>query len=169
MRLVFIRHAMAESAGGGGSEGGKLTREGTQQAKAVAIALKAMGIDIQRVFTSPLLHAAETGGIIAHEFGGVGLEAIEALTPPGDGRRLRQRIAELMDSDIAAAAVVGHAPSLGEMLGELIADTRSVGVEIPRAGAAMIELPVEEAPNGAVLHWLLTYEQIEAVALWGRR
>lgn len=164
MQLIFIRHTVAERESQAGDEGRKLTREGTQQAKTIALALKSLNVGLKRILTSPLLRTAETAAIIAHELKNVPVEETPSLTPPGDGTKLRQQLAELLDEEVACVGLVGHSPSLDELLAEIIADTRRVGLSFTKGGAAMVELPVEEAPNGAILHWLLTYEQLAALA-----
>lgn len=164
MQVVFIRHATAEPEGSAGDQGRRLNRKGVHEAKTVAAAFKAMNIKIQRILTSPILRAAETAGIVAHDLGNVPIESFDSLMQPGDGRRLRQRLAEMMDQEMKAVALVGHSPALDELLAEVIADTRQVGVSLTKAGAALVELPVEDAPNGAVLRWMMTYEQLEALA-----
>ena len=68
MRVVFIRHATAE-ARGENAQGQKLTPRGIREAKTVAVALRNLGLVPQKVLTSPLLHAAETAAIIAHDWG----------------------------------------------------------------------------------------------------
>ena len=163
MRIVFIRHATAEPRGDQ-SHGQRLTAKGTRQAKVIAQAMGAMGLHPEKVMTSPLLHAAETAAIIAHELGAGQIEELPSLLPPGDERRLRQRIAELMDAEVDVAAMVGHSPALEEMIADMIADTRRVGLSLTRGGIALVELPVEDSPNGAVLHWMLDYEQVAAMA-----
>lgn len=163
MRIVFIRHATAEPKGEE-SHGQKLTAKGTRQAKTLAQAMAVLGLHPERVMTSPLLHAAETAAIIAHELGIGQIEELPSLLPPGDERRLRQRIAELMDDEVDVVAMVGHAPAMDEMIADIIADTRRVGLALTRGGMALVELPVEDAPNGAVLHWMLDHEQVAAVA-----
>ena len=81
MQVIFIRHATAEREDAAGDEGRKLTKEGTQQCKHLAVALKAMQMDVRKVLTSPLLRAAETAAIIAHELGGLGLYAFVEEDP----------------------------------------------------------------------------------------
>ncbi len=163
MRVVFIRHATAE-ARGENAQGQKLTPRGIREAKTVAVALRNLGLVPQKVLTSPLLHAAETAAIIAHELGPLRIEEAPSLLPPGDERRLRQRLAELMDEETNVVVLVGHSPAMEQMIADVIADTRRVGIAMTRGGMALVELPVEDAPNGAVLHWLMDHEQVAAVA-----
>lgn len=162
MQVIFVRHAAAEPMGKV-PEGQKLTADGIRQAKTVAIALRAMNLHPEQVLTSPLLHAAETAAIIAREFG-VKIDESPSLLPPGDDVKLRQQLANLLDQDAQTVLFVGHAPSLQEMLSDIVADTRRVGMVLDQAGAALIELPVEDAPNGAMLRWLLEYGHLAAVA-----
>jgi len=163
MQVIFIRHATAEPAGAGGDAARRLTAKGRTGSAAAAEALSAMGVKLARVLSSPLVRAMQTAGIAA-EAHGAELEEAEFLAPPGDAKAMRSRLAKLAGEAVETVGLVGHAPSLDELLGELAAGSDDIGVSLPKGGVACVELPPAESGDAPELRWLLRRKQLALLA-----
>ena len=158
MEILFVRHATAEVAGKGGDAARKLTSKGVQEAKMLAGALEAMDLAIDKVLTSPLARAAQTAAILGERMGAAVAES-DLLGPGGDRDELRSLLRQLALEGLGAVALVGHTPTLEQMIGDLIADNPAAGMSLSKAGAALVEL--SDNGSGAELRWLLRRSQLE--------
>jgi phosphohistidine phosphatase len=158
MQILFIRHATAEQAGKGGDAARKLTGKGVQEAKMLAGALEAMGETVDKVLTSPLARATQTAAILGERLGAA-VEESDLLAPGGDREELRSLLGQLAADGLQAVALVGHTPTLEQMIGELIAGSPAVGISLSKAGAALVEL--SQSARSAELRWLLRRSQLE--------
>lgn len=168
MKVLFIRHGSAEPAGQGHDKDRQLTHDGRRDVEITAEAIKAMGIRLEHIISSSLARAMETARILSQVHSKARIEAEEMLVPPVDTSGVRKRLAQLLHEGANAVALVGHAPTLCQCAGELVADTRQVGFCINKAGAACIEMPDEESPTGARLCWLMQREQLALIATNGK-
>ena len=161
MQVIFIRHASAAPAGADGDEARQLNEEGKAQAVVAAKALKRLGAGLELILTSPLLRAVQTAGIIAEVHGGPDVEQTQLLAPPADAAGLRSRLAQLLAQGIGTIGIVGHAPSLDDCIGVIVAARPKIGLSLSKAGAACVQVP-DEWPNArAELRWLMRREQLE--------
>lgn len=160
MKAVFIRHAAAQQASELGDAGRKLTKEGKAQAKATAWALKALDIDVEMILASPLRRAVETARLVAAVHGVGAVEQEDALAPPGDAKTILKRLKELHRQGRNAVALVGHAPSLDQVLSLAAAGVEDIGVSLSKAGAACVLLG--DAP--ARLLWVMHRDQLKRLA-----
>jgi phosphohistidine phosphatase SixA len=163
LRAIFVRHGHAEPSTDGDAER-NLDERGRREAVVAAEALAVMHLPIERVFSSSLVRAMQTAAIVAQVHSHAEVEAEEFLVPPLNTHGIRQRLGELMRAGVRGAVLVGHDPSLGECVGELIADTRQVGMHMGTGGAACIELADEHSPTGAHLCWMMNQEQLAIIA-----
>ena len=164
MQAIFIRHGDAAPAGGGPDADRQLTEEGRNQSLTAAEALRAMGVKLERVLTSPLARAVQTAGTVAEVHDGAEVEVAEFLAPPGDAKPLGKRLAELDREGISAVALIGHTPSLEECIGELVAGTSGLGLSLQKAGAACVEVPPPESSDSPELRWLMRRGQLAMLA-----
>lgn len=158
MQVLFIRHATAHPASAAGDAQRKLTKQGTCEARMLGSAVKAMEITVDKILTSPLVRAVQTAAIVAEELG-ADVDEAEFLAPGGGQQNMRRRLAELSAQGVKCVALVGHCPSLEQMIGELIAGDPKVGISLAKAGAAMVE--TADGAGNAELCWLLRRRQIE--------
>jgi phosphohistidine phosphatase len=158
MEVLFVRHAMAEQAGRGGDAARNLTGKGIEEARMLAGALETMGVTADRVLTSPLARAAQTAAILGERLGAA-VEETDLLGPGGDRDELRSRLKQLAAEGVGAVALVGHTPTLEQMIGDLIADNPAAGLSLSKAGAALVELA--DNARTAELRWLLRRSQLE--------
>lgn len=158
MRILFVRHATAGQAGRGGDAARKLTSKGVQEAKMLAGALKAMGVAVDKVLTSPLARAAQTAAILSERLGAE-VEESALLAPGGDRAELRSLLEQLAAEGLQTVILVGHSPTLEQMVGDLIAGNPAAGISLSKAGAALVEQA--ENSRSAELRWLLRRSQLE--------
>ncbi len=164
MDVVFIRHAAAEPAGEGGDPARRLTDKGKDQSRRTARALAAMGVKIDAILTSPLARAAQTAEIVAAELGTPGPVQTDCLAPPGDVDELSDVLAGLRGEGIETVAVVGHAPSMDELLAHLAVGVDDIGTSLNKAGAACVALPDPHSHDVAELRWLMRRQQLAMIA-----
>jgi phosphohistidine phosphatase len=150
VRFYVIRHATAEPAREGLDDANRaLTDRGRKRARRAFRGLARIAT-IDRVLASPLVRARETADLLASELDlGPPEEAIE-LAPEGDLAALVERLST--SSPETGVALVGHMPSLGELVAKL-AGGRGLAVDLKRASVAA--LMGEPREGGAVLEWLL--------------
>lgn len=119
MELILWRHAEAAEAGPGESDlGRKLTGKGEKQARRMAEWLHAHLPDSARILVSPALRTQQTARALA-EVGHRRLRLVEEIAPGADAD------AVLAAADWPAArqatVIVGHQPTLGEVVSRLLA------------------------------------------------
>jgi phosphohistidine phosphatase len=120
MRLVLVRHAEAEPERPGlGDPGRALTALGRQQAQDTARWLGRLIPDGDRkIWTSPLLRAAETAEILAVAWPGAKIEQAEALST---GRTVQLQLALVQGLPFNAGnTLVGHEPLMAELATQLL-------------------------------------------------
>jgi len=164
MQVIFIRHASAEQADKDKDETRRLTEEGKAEARTTAMALRRMGVKLERVLSSPLPRAVQTAEIIASVHADAQVEAIDLLAPPADAKGLRARLAQLLAGGPKAVAAVGHAPSLEECLSFLVAGRPKIGLVLSKAGAACVDLPAEWPDAMPELAWVMKRDQLAILA-----
>ena len=145
MKLYLLRHGQADWPDWSGDDDDRpLTREGIAEMRAVALALKVMKVQPDRVLASPLPRALRTAELAA--------EALERQVETHDGLRPGFGRAEY-DAIITAhdggdLMLVGHEPDLSELTRSLT----GARVKFPKAATAAIEIdPDSPAPR---LLWL---------------
>ena len=150
MQVYVIRHAEAEPAGAGGDAARRLTARGQQEARAVAAALRARGVQWDALLTSPLARARETAVLLAADLAADPPEPSPVL----DGRAPADAILDELSIHPAdqRIALVGHMPVVAELV------ALATGGEPPRfptAAVARIDFPQRPAPGRGRLAWLL--------------
>lgn len=159
MKLLVIRHGPAGSREAWAAESGEpdelrpLTKRGRKKTRAAARGLVEEVGTIDVLATSPLVRAAETAEIVAKAFGGPDPETCDELRPE---RRPDELLAWLRAREHdAVAAVVGHEPHLGFLLGWLLTGENDAFIELKKCGTALLEFDDPPAGGNAVLRWVL--------------
>jgi len=164
MTLYVLRHGVAETAAPGGDDAARhLTQRGRTKMRAAAAGLRALGIPLDVLLTSPLPRAAETAQIVAAAFGGTPApRTLPALVPgvaaPEVVRALKPfaRHGHVM--------VVGHEPRLSELASLVLTGSPDrLAVRLKKGGCLAIELTSLVPPAGGVLRWLLTPRQLRRI------
>lgn len=169
MRLVLVRHAIAEDAPppGGSDDDRLLSEKGRRRFRAAARGLARLVPPFDRVLTSPLPRAAETARILVSAFG-LAIQPVpcDALAPGGGiGKPLFSAVGEAAPE--AVIALVGHEPLLSTLAAHLLSpDGTRVEIELKKGGVCVIDVASLPPPSGGLLLCLMTPR---ALRLAGRR
>ncbi|HVP30735.1 MAG TPA: phosphohistidine phosphatase SixA [Myxococcota bacterium] len=157
MRLYVVRHGKAEDVGPDGTDSSRrLTEEGRREFRRAADGLASLGIRLDHLFTSPLPRAKETAEILAESLGGPDPELASGLGPGASERAILELVAGTGDE----VAIVGHEPTLGQLVSLAVFGRPSGGTPLRKGGAACLEFERGPAPGRGVLGWLLTPKQL---------
>jgi phosphohistidine phosphatase len=159
VELYLIRHADALALGERGitnDEERPLSEKGQSQAEVAAKALLQRKIVPEKLYTSPLLRARQTGEIFLRVWsnGELALETCDALAPGGKPRKLSKF---LLKSEAERIGLVGHMPHLGEFTAWLLGG-KKVQVDFAKSGIALITCGDLPSKGLGVLQWLATPE-----------
>ena len=131
MKIIFIRHALAEELGHGKpglDELRRIVKPGATQTRHLAVALALLRLRPDILLTSPLVRARETADVIAENMKRCPqpLETA-ALAPEGSWGDLRHEIARhgvqlagRKGNKEAVLFAVGHQPNLSQMIMEAL-------------------------------------------------
>jgi phosphohistidine phosphatase len=132
-QLWLLRHGEAEPHDAAPDDDRELTERGRDQSVSAGLALAALGITFQLVFTSPKVRAAQTAELacdhlglepMEHEPLRQGFDADEAVTllhAAGDDRRI---------------LVVGHEPDFSQV----VHDLTGARIDLKKGGVAAVRL-----------------------------
>jgi phosphohistidine phosphatase len=156
MRLILVRHAEAVPMGTDGiatDSERPLTELGKQQATKLGELLKAKGIAVSVVMTSPLVRAVQTAELLS-----------QALTPGKElviTERLSldelrpKKLSKLIFEQGGLPMLVGHMPTIAEYLSWLM-NANTDAIDFDKASAAGVSCEYEIAKGGGTLEWLIT-------------
>jgi phosphohistidine phosphatase len=151
MKLYFVRHTTAADVAPDDAHR-PLTRQGEEEARRVGAALANLGVQPTRIFSSPLLRARQTAGIIAEELKFAGqIEPVAELnndTPTAKLLAVLPARGELI--------LVGHMPSLAQHVAALTAAANPDELAFSKGSVAFVEL----SGNTGKLHWLKHLRQL---------
>ena len=157
MDLYLIRHADALALGERGvTEDAErpLSEKGEEQANAAAKALKKHGVELDRLYASPLLRARQTADILVKSWssGVLAVETCDALEPGSKPRKLSRFLLKQEGEHIG---LVGHMPHLAELAAWLIGGKKSQ-IEIAKSGVLCLHFGDATGKGLAELQWLVT-------------
>ncbi|MCC6683228.1 MAG: phosphohistidine phosphatase SixA [Phycisphaeraceae bacterium] len=167
MLLYLLRHGIAESDSASGLDADRrLTDDGRAKTRKVVAALALRMSPPQVILSSPLVRARQTAELAGEAFG-VPVEIWDVL----GGNHAGQILAELaqrqhqmtLPGSLPGAGVmlVGHEPSLSEIIERLLGSSLPGGVQMKKAGCAALEVRFEAGQvASALLLWLTTPKQL---------
>jgi len=130
-----------------------LTPEGRTEMEKIAKSLKAIGLQTDRIYTSPLRRARETAEIAAKILEIPTLEEWDELKPDGSKTGLYRKLARLGQN--SRPILVGHEPYLTSMIGEIMGTT-SAKIVLKKGGVAKVRITSFTPRVSGELRWLLT-------------
>jgi phosphohistidine phosphatase len=149
MRLYFFRHAEAQPHEITLPDAERrLTNRGIMRTHHAAKYLRAVDVDITRLYSSPLVRARQTADILGQAFS-VAVQVRDELNFGFDAARVDLLIRDLGRSD--HVMFVGHEPDFSSVVQELT----GAECEIKRGGMARVDI-VDYQPLRGRLMWLLT-------------
>jgi phosphohistidine phosphatase len=157
MALSVIRHAIAEqrdAARWPDDAERPLTDRGRKRFRAVAAVLGRVAPDVRVLLSSGFARAWETAEIVRDVAGWPAPRRAEAL----ELGSCEEMCAAIAAHDGApAVAIVGHEPSLSELVSYLLTgDEEAVELDFKKGAAVFLNLPGRPAAGDAMLTWILT-------------
>lgn len=152
--LYLIRHAIAAERGPEWPDDGRrpLTERGISRFKEIVKGLSRLDVEVDEVFTSPLLRAKQTADLLA-----AGLESkppvkvLDALAPGHTSTSVMSSLAKVAKR--RRVALVGHEPELGELAAHLIGAGRALPFK--KGGVCRIDVGSLTARRAGALTWFL--------------
>ena len=150
--LYIVRHAVAAERGEEWPDDTKrpLTERGIARFKEVVDGLRAFGMEVDEVFSSPLVRTKQTATLLA-----AGLDPkppvkmLDALAPGHAPQTVMAQLAK--QAKRHRIALVGHEPDLGELAAHLIGAQRALPFK--KGGACRIDIETLTSRRAAALIW----------------
>ncbi len=165
MNLYFVRHAIAVKSGTEGYEDADrpLTEEGSRKMRKIARGLKAIGVSVDLIVSSPYTRARSTAEILARVLKvKKEIEFNKSLAPTGDPASF---IAEMDKKySVESLMIVGHEPYLSDLAGLLISETGRANVVFKKGGVCKLTSESSLQLKTAKLEWLLTPAMLAALS-----
>ena len=165
-QLIMVRHAIAmdrdeAQAAGIDDEQRPLTDKGRQKMQKIAQGLVALLDRCAVIYSSPLLRAQQTAGVVAGHFSRAPVVPCPALSPGVEPGQLLHWLQAR--SGQTPAIVVGHEPDLSQWAGWALTGQAGGFVRFKKGGACMLEFSHKLEPGCARLRWLCTPKQLMAM------
>ncbi|MEW5855478.1 MAG: phosphohistidine phosphatase SixA [Myxococcota bacterium] len=145
MRLVLLRHGIAEDSAPAGDAKRALTNEGRKKVHDVCEALAGMDLGIERILSSPLVRAAQTAQILREVLKLGKVEESNALLPEAQPSAATSPIRALKASCVA---LVGHEPHLGRYTAWSVGGGQ---FDIRKSGVVILEGSGLPGPGGGAV------------------
>jgi len=153
--LYLVRHGIAAERGEEWPDDTRrpLTETGTTRFKEVVKGLAWLDVEIDEIFTSPLVRAKQTADVFAETMKSKPPVATsDALTPAGTPAAVIQELAR--HSKKGRIALVGHEPNLGELAARLIG--ARTPIEFKKGAICRIDFEVLPPKGHGQLRWFVT-------------
>ena len=150
--LYLVRHAIAAARGEEWPDDSKrpLTEHGIARFKQVVKGLRASDIEIDEIFSSPLVRAKQTAALLA-----AGLDpkpavkVLDGLAPGHAAHAVMTQLAKVAKRH--RIALVGHEPDLGELAAHLVGAQRAIPFR--KGGVCRIDIETLTSRRPAALIW----------------
>ena len=152
--LYLVRHAIAAERGEDWPDDDKrpLTARGVARFKESVDGMRKLGVEVDEIFTSPLIRARQTAELMASGLPGKPtVRTLDVLAPghaPGSVMAQLARAAKRR-----RIALVGHEPSLGELAAHLIGAGRALPFK--KGGACRIDVESLTSRRAGALNWFV--------------
>ena len=167
MNIFVLRHGIAVDLGSPGinyDAERPLTPKGERKLWQVADAMVALDLSFDLILTSPYTRALQTAELIAEALTlKKKLERTDHLAPGGSARKLIEHIAAQKPA-ADNVLLVGHEPSLSELISFLISGDTHATVLMKKGGLCKLSAESLHYGRCAVLEWLLTPRQMGLMA-----
>jgi phosphohistidine phosphatase len=153
--LYLVRHAIAAERGDDWPDDDKrpLTERGIARFKEAVAGLTPLDVEIDEIFTSPLVRAKQTADLLAAGVKGKpSVKILEALSPGHSPTSLLAQLAKVAKR--RRIALVGHEPGLGELAAHLIGAGRALPFK--KGGVCRIEVESLTSRRPGALTWFVT-------------
>lgn len=162
VELYLVRHAIAAPRGAEWPDDDKrpLTARGVARFKEAVAGLRALGMEVDEIFTSPLVRATQTADLLAGGLTGKPpVRTLDALSPGHEPRSVLAQLARA--SRRRRVALVGHEPGLGELAAHLIGAGRALPFK--KGGVCRIDVESLSSRRAGALAWFVTPRLLRAL------
>ena len=153
-QLYLLRHGLAVPYGtpDTADDDRPLTSDGERRVRSVARGLKRLKVKLDKIVTSPLPRAARTAEILAEVFGQPDLiESADVLRAGSTAAAIAEWLKTRTEDRLM---IVGHNPSLSNLLARLVAGSRTISIgELHKAGVASLR-SVEGESSRFEIDWV---------------
>jgi phosphohistidine phosphatase len=153
--IYLVRHAIAAERGDEWPDDGKrpLTTRGIARFKEGVEGVAWLKVEIDEIFTSPLVRAKQTATLLSAGLKGKPpVKILEALAPGHAPASVLQELAK--NAKRTRVALVGHEPGLGELAAHLIGSSRPLPFK--KGGVCRIDIQSFTSRRPGELEWFLT-------------
>jgi phosphohistidine phosphatase len=163
MMLYLLRHGVAEETEPGGDDRSRrLTARGRVKIQKATAGMRALGLELDVILTSPLPRAAETAAIVAAACGKESAPRELPALAPGPAASVVPALRPFARR--SHVMLVGHEPGLGQLASLLLTgSTEGMALDLKKGGCVAIELTKLVPPTGAALRWVLTPKQLRQI------
>ena len=139
-----------------------LTVDGKKEIGEITKGLESLGVEIDYIFTSPLLRSKQTAEIVFDNMKCKNqISELEELKPEGNRLQLYKKLATLKQN--SSVLIVGHEPYLSELIGEAISGGSS-RIDLKKGGLARIRTISLLPKIQGELRWLMTPKHMKKMA-----
>ena len=158
----LVRHAVAADRGDEWPDDAErpVTHAGAARMRRVVNGLRAMGVKVDVVATSPLVRAVETADVLVAGLKPVpAIQVLPVLAPGGTPAKVVDALAAIEAE--RGLAIVGHEPGLGELAAWLIG--ARTPLRFKKGGVCRIDLTGPATGRAGQLVWMATPKMLRAV------
>jgi phosphohistidine phosphatase len=164
MKIFILRHGPAtHECGPDGTDASRsLTREGKEQVRQVARAMKHLEVLPAIILTSPLVRARQTAEIAAQQLNLAAdqLRETDSLKPGSDPAELVRELRKL-DLDDRQVMLVGHEPDLSHFVSLLTSGSPEPVLSFKKTGLARIDCDSLKPGRCGLLRWHMQPSQMK--------
>lgn len=153
--LYLVRHAIAAERGEDWPDDDKrpLTARGVSRFRDAVEGLRKLGVEVDEIFTSPLVRAKHTAELLAAGLPGKPtVTTLQALSPGHPPSSVMAQLARAAKR--RRIALVGHEPGLGELAAHLIGAGRALPFK--KGGVCRIDVESLTSRRPGALSWFVT-------------
>ena len=153
--LYLVRHAIAAERGEEWRDDDKrpLTERGIARFREGVKGLSALDVELDEIFTSPLVRAKQTADLLAAGVKGKpSVKLLDALAPGHTPAAVMTQLARAARR--RRIALVGHEPGLGELAAHLIGAARALPFK--KGGVCRIDVESLTSRRPGALTWFVT-------------
>ena len=152
--LYLVRHAIAAERGEDWPDDDKrpLTARGIARFNEAINGLRTLDVELDEIFTSPLVRAKQTADLLAAVKGKPSVKLLDALAPGHTPASVLAQLAKTAKR--RRIALVGHEPGLGELAAHLIGAGRALPFK--KGGVCRIDVESLTSRRAGALAWFVT-------------
>ena len=165
MNLYLLRHAIAldHTEWKKADSDRPLSEDGIRKMKKAAKGMRRMDLHLDWILTSPFRRAYDTAQIVAKEFNLEDkLKVTKMLAVGGDSKALVRHLG-LNFRSWESVLLVGHQPSLGQLIGTLVTDNQDLDLEFDKGSLAKLSSDSLTYGRCARLEWVLTAKILKKI------